>query len=115
MLAYLDQNGAVWTVDVASGDVQQVFEATFEPGRPTWSKDGNVIALAAVKPYSRRYREGLSKILVVNRRTGEATYVDPAPDRVAADARRRRAGVVAGRDDVRLRDGERALGHAGRR
>ena len=81
MLAYLDQNGAVWTVDVASGDVQQVFEATFEPGRPTWSKNGNVIALAAVKPYSRRYREGLSKILVVNRRTGEATYVDPAPDR----------------------------------
>lgn len=81
LLAYLDQNGAVWTVDVASGDVQQVFEATFEPGRPTWSRDGTVIAISAVRPYSRRYREGLSKILLVNRRTGEATYVDPAPDR----------------------------------
>ncbi|MBB2987910.1 amidohydrolase family protein [Terracoccus luteus] len=80
-LAYLDQNGALYTVDVASGDVQRVFEATFEPGRPTWSPDGTVIALAAVRPYSRRYREGLSKILLVNRRTGEATYVDPGPDR----------------------------------
>lgn len=80
-LAYLDQNGALFTVEVASGDVQRVFEATFEPGRPSWSPDGTVIALAAVKPYSKRFREGLSKILLVNRRTGEATYVDPAPDR----------------------------------
>lgn len=79
-LAYLDQNGALFTVDIASGDVQRVFDATFEPGRPTWSPDGSVIALAAVQPYSKRYREGLSKILLVNRRTGEATYVDPAPD-----------------------------------
>jgi len=90
-LAYLDQNGALFTVDIASGDVQRVFDATFEPGRPTWSPDGSVIALAAVQPYSKRYREGLSKILLVNRRTGEATYVDPA------------------------RDGERALGPAGRK
>ncbi|GAA1877416.1 amidohydrolase family protein [Lapillicoccus jejuensis] len=80
-LAYLDQDGGLWVLDVASGDVQLVFPATFEPGRPTWSPDGSVIALAAVKPYSRRYREGLSKILLVDRRTGEATYVDPAPDR----------------------------------
>lgn len=80
-LAYLDQDGALFTVDVASGDVQRVFEATFEPGRPTWSPDGSVIALSAVRPYSKRYREGLSKILLVNRRTGEATYVDPAPYR----------------------------------
>jgi len=80
-LAYLDQNGALFTVDIASGDEQRVFDATFEPGRPTWSPDGSVIALAAVQPYSKRYREGLSKILLVNRRTGEATYVDPAPDR----------------------------------
>ena len=80
-LAYLDQDGALWVLDVASGDVQRVFEATFEPGRPTWSPDGTIIALAAVVPYSKRYREGLSKILLVNRRTGEATYVAPAPDR----------------------------------
>jgi Tol biopolymer transport system component len=81
MLAFLDQTGAVHTVDVASGDIQQIFTATFEPGRPTWSPDGNVVALAAIKPYSARYREGLSKILLVDRTTGAGTYVDPLPNR----------------------------------
>jgi hypothetical protein len=81
MLAFLDQTGALWTVGVASGDVRQVYPATFEPGRPTWSADGATIALAAIKPYSARYREGLSKILLVDRATGAGTYVDPLPDR----------------------------------
>jgi cytosine/adenosine deaminase-related metal-dependent hydrolase len=58
-----------------------VFTATFEPGRPTWSAEGNVIALAAIRPYSARFREGLSKILLVDRRTGAATYLDPLPGR----------------------------------
>ncbi|WP_432855929.1 amidohydrolase family protein [Amycolatopsis sp. CA-161197] len=80
-IAFLDQTGALHTVDVASGAVRQVFTATFEPGRPTWSADGRVIALAAVKPFSARYREGLSKILLVNVATGEGRYVDPMPDR----------------------------------
>jgi Tol biopolymer transport system component len=81
MLAFLDQTGALHTIDVATGDVQQVFAATFEPGRPTWSPDGRVIALAAIKPYSARYREGLSKILLIDRTTGAGTYVDPLPFR----------------------------------
>jgi Tol biopolymer transport system component len=80
-LAFLDQAGALYTVEVASGHVRRVFIATFEPGRPTWSADGKVIALAAIKPYSARYREGLSKILLVDRRTGAGTYVDPLPGR----------------------------------
>ncbi|MGW4643653.1 amidohydrolase family protein [Sphaerisporangium sp. NPDC004334] len=80
-IAYLDQDGALWVLDVAAGEVQKVFDATFEPGRPTWSPDGRTIALAAVVPYSRRYREGLSKILLVDRATGAGTYVDPAPHR----------------------------------
>ncbi|MGC9668787.1 amidohydrolase family protein [Planosporangium sp. 12N6] len=80
-LAFLDQTGALYTVEVATGNVQRVHPATFEPGRPTWSADGTVIALAAVKPYSARYREGLSTILLVDRRTGAATYVDPLPHR----------------------------------
>jgi Tol biopolymer transport system component len=80
-LAFLDQTGALHTVEVATGAVRRVFPATFEPGRPAWSPDGSVIALAAIKPYSARFREGLSKILLVNVSTGAATYVDPMPDR----------------------------------
>lgn len=80
-IAFLDQDGALWTVDVASGAVRQIFTATFEPGRPTWSADGETIALAAVKPYSARFREGLSQILLVNRTTGQGRYVEAVPGR----------------------------------
>ena len=80
-LAFLDQTGAVYTVTVADGTVKQIYAATFEPGRPTWSADGATIAFAAVKPYSARYREGLSKILLVDVASGAGRYVDPMPHR----------------------------------
>lgn len=80
-IAYLDEDGGLWAVNVTTRVIQKVFDATFEPGRPSWSPDGRFITLAAVKPYSKRYREGLSKLLVVNRGTGEGRYLDPAPDR----------------------------------
>ena len=80
-LAFLDQTGALYTVEVATGAVRKVFTATFEPGRPSWSADGKTIALAAIKPYSARFREGLSEILLVDVATGAGTYVPPMPDR----------------------------------
>ncbi|WP_318216234.1 hypothetical protein [Streptomyces sp. SCL15-6] len=80
-IAFLDQDGALWTADVASGDVRQIFTATFEPGRPTWSPDGETIALAAVKPYSARFREGLSQLLPVDRTTGQGRYVEAVAGR----------------------------------
>ncbi|GAA4535159.1 amidohydrolase family protein [Amycolatopsis samaneae] len=80
-LAFLDQTGALYTVEVATGAVRKVYAATFEPGRPSWSADGRVIAMAAVKPYSARFREGLSKILLVDVATGAGRYADPIPDR----------------------------------
>ena len=80
-IAFLDQTGAVHTVDVADGTVKQIYAATFEPGRPTWSADGRTVALAAIKPYSARYREGLSKILLVDVASGAGRYVDPMPHR----------------------------------
>jgi Tol biopolymer transport system component/cytosine/adenosine deaminase-related metal-dependent hydrolase len=80
-LAFLDQTGALHTVEVASGVVRKLFTATFEPGRPSWSADGKTIALAAIVPYSARYREGLSKILLVDTATGAGRYVDPLPAR----------------------------------
>ncbi|MEV7623618.1 amidohydrolase family protein [Actinoplanes sp. NPDC089786] len=80
-LAFLDQTGALWTVEVATGTTRPLFTATFEPGKPTWSADGRTIALAAIVPYSARYREGLSKILLVDVATGAGRYVDPLPAR----------------------------------
>lgn len=73
-IAFLDQTGSLHTVEVATGAIRQVFGAIWEPGKPTWSPDGKTIALAAFKPYSARFREGLSEILTVDVATGSATY-----------------------------------------
>jgi Tol biopolymer transport system component len=80
-LAFLDQAGNVYTVEVATGSVRKVFGPLWEPSKPTWSADGNTLALAAIKPYSAHYREGVSQILLINITTGVATYVEPMPHR----------------------------------
>jgi hypothetical protein len=73
-LAFLDQTGALHTAEVATGKIRQILPAIWEPGRPSWSADGKTIALAAFKPYSARYREGLSEILTVDVATSKTTY-----------------------------------------
>ena len=83
-IAFLDQTGALHIVDVASGSVRKAFDFLWQPGRPTWSPDGRFIALAALKPYSKRYREGLNEILVIELATGAAAYTPPMPDRSLA-------------------------------
>ncbi|MGM1064118.1 amidohydrolase family protein [Saccharothrix sp. Mg75] len=83
-IAYVDQDGAVWVLDVPSGDRRQVTPALFMPGRPTWSADGAVLALAAVKPYSRRFREGTSQVLTVDLVGGGLRYAEPMPFRSIA-------------------------------
>lgn len=83
-IAYSDQDGAIWVLDVAAGSVRQVTSTLFLPGRVTWSADGAVLALAAVKPYSKRFREGTSQILTVNLATGALTYTEAIPGRSIA-------------------------------
>jgi len=78
-LAFLDQTGALHTADVATGTIRQILPAIWEPGRPSWSADGKTIAMAAFKPYSARYREGLSEILTVDVVSSKTTYQPHAP------------------------------------
>ncbi|MGZ3146632.1 DPP IV N-terminal domain-containing protein [Lentzea chajnantorensis] len=81
-VAYVDQDGQVWVVDAAGR--RQVTPTLFQPGRPTWSADGTVVALAAVKPFSRRFREGTSQVLTVDLVSGELRYTEPMPFRSIA-------------------------------
>ncbi|PSK88082.1 Tol biopolymer transport system component [Murinocardiopsis flavida] len=80
-IAYQDQDGATWVFDVAAGATRKVLPALFQPGRPTWSADGRTLALAAVKPRSKRFREGTSQILTVDLDSGTTAYTEPAPYR----------------------------------
>lgn len=81
LIAFLDQAGSLYTIEIESGGVQKVHGPLWEPGRPSWSPDGRTIALAAFKPYSASYREGLSEILTVDRMTGKVEYQSPLPHR----------------------------------
>ncbi|MEH3105952.1 MAG: hypothetical protein PGN09_01295 [Sphingomonas fennica] len=78
-IAFLNQDGAVHLVEVANGTVRRVYDAMWEPGRPSFGPDGKTLALAAFKPTAARYREGHSEILTIDLATGRGTYTPIAP------------------------------------
>ena len=69
-IAFLEIDGqwrraAVSVLDVASGEVTRIHPPSFGPGAPSWSPDGRYVAIAAVMPYSTRFREGINQILLL--------------------------------------------------
>ncbi|MCW2879406.1 MAG: amidohydrolase [Sphaerisporangium sp.] len=72
-------DAATYVVDVATGEMRQVLTPLFEPGRPSWGPDSNILALAAYQPYSNRFREGHSLILTVDVTTGAREWHNPYP------------------------------------
>ena len=94
------RTSGVWTVDVRSGQTTQIHAPLFLPGRPTWSADGRTIALAALVPFSGRFREGLNQILNFDLAGGADRYTDPIPFRSLSD--RFSAGPVWSPDGTRM-------------
>ena len=78
-LAYQDQTGVTLVVDIATGTTRALTPALFDPGRPSWTADGRSIAIAAVKPYTRRFREGTNQIAVIDVASAKLTWFEPAP------------------------------------
>jgi Tol biopolymer transport system component/cytosine/adenosine deaminase-related metal-dependent hydrolase len=79
LIAFQDQTGATLLVDVAAGSVRQLAPLTFFPGRPAFSANGKTVAIATIKPYTKRFREGTSSILTVDVATGKTEFFSPAP------------------------------------
>ncbi|NUQ12061.1 MAG: PD40 domain-containing protein, partial [Gemmatimonadaceae bacterium] len=81
-LAFLNVDG-VWrrasvnVVDVATGAVREVHPSLFGPGSPTWSKDGRRVLVAALTPYSGRFREGTNQLLSVSVTGGDSAWYAP--------------------------------------
>ena len=81
-LAFQDQNGATFYYDFNTKAVHAVGAPPansttlnlFAPSKPSWSFAGNTIAIGALKPYTRRFREGTSQILTVDVKTGALAY-----------------------------------------
>ncbi|MEU4197490.1 amidohydrolase family protein [Kribbella sp. NPDC026611] len=83
-IAYQDQDGIAWVLDLASGQVRQLTPTLFQPGRVSWSPDGKTLVLAAVKPFSKRFREGTSQLLYADVASTALEYVEPMPFRSLA-------------------------------
>lgn len=87
-VAFLTNAGVLNTVDVASREVRRVHRGQtaptlFRPGRPTWSADGEHIAVSVLRPHSTRFREGTTQVLIVSVADGSERLVIPALQRSA--------------------------------
>jgi imidazolonepropionase-like amidohydrolase len=78
-LAFQKQDGGTYTLDLLSGEITEVIPASFEAGKASWSANGNALSLAALRPYTKRFREGTSLIVTADLATGKLTYTEPAP------------------------------------
>lgn len=67
--------------DLATGEVRLVASQAYASnvGRPSWSPDGRFIALADVRPFSRRFREGRNLIRVIDVSSGADVFHEPGP------------------------------------
>jgi hypothetical protein len=79
MLAYQDEHGATYTIDISTGAHQRVAAALFAPSKPSWYANGKTLAIGALKAYNARFREGTSQILTVDIESGAQTFTEPAP------------------------------------
>ena len=92
-LAYLDEAGnlrlttrdpdrapattpATTTAPTPIPDDQILYLGRRGLGMPSWSSDNETIALAALTPFSSRFREGHNRITLVSATTGEARLLD---------------------------------------
>lgn len=87
MIAFQNQDGATFTLEVEisetkveTGEIRRIVEPLFAPSGPTWSADGSTLAMAALKKYSDRFREGTSQILTVDVETGKENYYPPGEE-----------------------------------
>ena len=79
MLAFQDQAGATYTLEIETGKKRLLIPAQFAPSKPSWSAGGQSVSISALKPYTRRFREGTSQILTADVASGKLTYTEPAP------------------------------------
>jgi hypothetical protein len=67
-------------IDLTSASVSTL-RSLFGPSRASWSPDGKVIAVAALKPNSARFREGRNDILLISLDGSPDRWVVPVADR----------------------------------
>ncbi len=79
-IGFQRQGGTTYIADLDTGKVDvAIATVTYEPGKPSFSKNGTALSLAALRPYTHRFREGTSLIETVDLQTHNVTLTEPAP------------------------------------
>ena len=73
-------------LNLATGERQVLLAGNFGPGRVSWSPNSRYLALATVYKSSKLYREGASRIAIIDIKTGDTKFIQPLPN-VSLDLR----------------------------
>lgn len=76
--------GELQIVDVATGEINALEETYFVPSKPSWSPDSETLAIMVLQPYSSRYREGVSQIMLIGTDGEVKDYISPQEGRTPA-------------------------------
>ena len=56
----------VTVLDIKTGELRDIIDGQFAPGKPAWSPDSQALAISVMEPASRRFREGRNVIQLVD-------------------------------------------------
>ncbi len=76
--------GELQIVDVNTGEINALEETYFVPSKPSWSPDSQTLAIMVLQPYSSRYREGVSQIMLIGTDGEVKDYISPQEGRTPA-------------------------------
>jgi len=78
-MAFQDNTYTTQLVELGTCKFSVLAPASFFPGRASFSPSGKTVAIATIKPYTKRFREGTSQIQVIDIATKTARWFEPAP------------------------------------
>ncbi|NLU68807.1 amidohydrolase family protein [Streptomyces sp. HNM0574] len=83
-VAYQDQAGATWVLDLKTRDSRRIAPASEQPGRPSWCPESRRVAWAVTAPVSARDANGHHRVQVVDTASGKRSVHAVAPHRSLA-------------------------------
>lgn len=92
--------GTLHIADLKTGASRSLGKSVAVPGKPGWSPDGTIIALAALKPFSGRFREGDNQFMFVKVEDGSTRWI--SPDTTSSLSVRNQNGPVWSPDGGRI-------------